>query len=71
MNRKMQHQVQPPASIPLRKEQVRREIQNFLKAVDSYPARAEKEPSLSFRRYLSSFFAVDRDGRRDRRSRRH
>lgn len=67
----MQRQVQPPVSAPVRQEQVRREIQNFLKAVDSYPARAAKEPALSFRRHLSSFFAVDRDGRQDRRSRRH
>jgi hypothetical protein len=34
------------------------EIQNFLRAVDSYPARVAKEPRVTFRQHLCSIFAA-------------
>jgi hypothetical protein len=46
-------------------EQVQAEINSFFQAVDSYPARAAMEPSLSFQQYLVTFFvAADGDRRR-------
>lgn len=36
-------------------EQVRREIQSFLRALDSYPDRAAKTPGISFEEHLGSF----------------
>jgi hypothetical protein len=56
---------QPREVVPLRSEQVQEEIQSFLQAVDSYPARVAKEPSVSFHQHLSSIFAA-RNDRRDR-----
>jgi hypothetical protein len=69
MKRKMHWQVQP-------REQVHEEIQNFLHALDSYPARVAKEPRINFQQHLSSFFAAHDDSdtddkRRDQRTRRH
>jgi hypothetical protein len=49
-----------------RSVQVKREIQNFLEALDSYPARVAREPRLSFRQHLCSVFASGRDPRADR-----
>ncbi len=63
--------VQPREAVPPRHEQVQLEIHNFLQAVDSYPARVAKEPSISFRQHLCSFFAPARDDRRDKRPGRH
>jgi hypothetical protein len=37
---------------------VEEEIQNFLRAVDSYPARVAKEPRVTFREHLSSISAA-------------
>ena len=37
-----------------RQKQARREIQAFLKAVNSYPDRFVKEPYLSFQQHLCS-----------------
>jgi hypothetical protein len=79
MKPKMQHQVQPRVIAPPRMAQIRRakrevqeEIQNFLRAVDSYPARVAKEPRVSFQQHLSSIFAArNNEGERDRRLRRH
>jgi hypothetical protein len=70
MSPKVQHHVQPRESVPPRNAQVREEIRNFLRAVDSYPDRAAKEPRLSFRQHLSSFFATAHDDRSDVRPRR-
>ena len=76
----MQHQVQPREIAPPRGAQVRivqgeveEEIQDFLQAVNSYPARVAKEPRLSFQQHLSSIFAArnDEHDRRDRSPRRH
>lgn len=52
----MQHHVQPRESAP-RQKQVSEEIQKFLSAVDSYPARAAKEPGLTFHQHLASLFS--------------
>jgi len=61
----MQCQVQPREIAPPRDEQVgvQEEIQNFLQALDSYPARAAKEPNVSFHQHLCSFFEESRDNR--------
>jgi hypothetical protein len=53
---------------PSRSAQVQREIENFLQALDSYPARVAREPRLSFHEHLSSVFAAARDHRRDLRA---
>ncbi len=53
---------------PSRSVQVQREIQNFLQALDSYPARVAREPRLSFHKHLCSVFAAARDHRRDPRA---
>ncbi|MFZ0439550.1 MAG: hypothetical protein WAL76_15600 [Candidatus Sulfotelmatobacter sp.] len=68
----MQYQVQPREIVVHRSEQiqVREEIQNFLRALDSYPARVAKEPSISFQQHLCSFFAPARDERHGNRFRR-
>ena len=49
------------APIPLVREQVRQEIQSFLHALDSYPARVAKEPRVSFHQHLCSLFAPARN----------
>ncbi|MFZ0416502.1 MAG: hypothetical protein WAM04_00240 [Candidatus Sulfotelmatobacter sp.] len=66
MKAKMQHHVQPRESVLPRNEQVSEEIEKFLRAVDSYPDRVAKEPSISFRRHLSSLFATSPNGKRRR-----
>src|SRR5271166_5555683 len=60
---KMQHHVQPRGSAPPRSEQVQEEIQNFLRAIDSYPTRFAKEPRISFQRHLRSFFSTGHEDR--------
>jgi hypothetical protein len=74
MKLKMQHQVQPREIAPpqtgkvqLLQGEVQEEIQNFLRAVDSYPARVAKEPSVTFQQHLCSIY----NDRRDRGPRRH
>jgi hypothetical protein len=61
-------------SVPLVGAQVRQEIQNFFRALDSYPARVAKEPRLSFHQHLCSLFAASpgrgSDDRRETRPRR-
>lgn len=69
-NQKMQHAVQPRQFEPLRNKQVQEEIQNFLHALDSYPARAAKEPRISFQQHLSGFLASAGDDRQGNRFRR-
>jgi hypothetical protein len=46
--------------------QVQQEIHNFLRALDSYPARAAKEPRVSFHQHLCSLFATDQNQRESR-----
>jgi hypothetical protein len=72
MKPKMQYQVQPREIVVHRSEQVRvrEEIQNFLQALDSYPARVAKEPGISFHQHLCSFFAPAHDERHGSRFRR-
>ncbi len=57
-----------PTIASSRSMQVQREIQNFLQALDSYPARVAREPRLSFHQHLCSVFAAARDHRRDPRA---
>jgi hypothetical protein len=57
-----------PTIASSRSMQVQREIQNFLQALDSYPARVAREPRLSFHQHLCSVFAAARDHRRDSRA---
>jgi hypothetical protein len=74
MKRKMHVHIQPSEVTPPRHEQVQAEIQSFLQAVDSYPARVAKQPGLTFQQHLSQVFAAHEiryDGRRDATSRRH
>jgi hypothetical protein len=68
MKSKMHYHVQPREIVSPRHEQVQLEIHNFLQAVDSYPARVAKEPSISFRQHLCSFFVP---ARRENRPSRH
>ncbi len=77
----MHHQVQPPeiaaprsAHVPFVQGDVQEEIQDFLQAVNSYPARVAKEPRITFRQHLSSISAAridDEEERRESRLRRH
>jgi hypothetical protein len=64
MRPKVIDRIQPREVVHLRSEQVQEEIQSFLEAVDSYPARVAQEPSVSFHQHLSSIFAA-RNDRRD------
>jgi hypothetical protein len=74
MKPKMHHQVQPREIAPPRmaqiqgeKREVEKEIQDFLRAVNSYPARVAKEPRISFQQHLCSLFAArNNEGERDR-----
>jgi hypothetical protein len=75
MKSKVQYQVQPRQTLPSSdeevdgeavQEQVQEEIKKFQLALDSYPARAAKEPSVSFQQHLCSISAGRSDG--DRRS---
>jgi hypothetical protein len=61
MKRKVHRQVQRRKTV-LPNARVRQEIKNFLQALDSYPARAAKERSVSFQEHLCSIF-VGRDDR--------
>jgi hypothetical protein len=71
MKPKVHYHVQPREIVSPCNEQVQQEIQNFFQAVDSYPARAVKEPRISFQQHLCSIFAGRSDDeRRDTRSRR-
>lgn len=77
MKPKMHHQVQPRQIVPPpnvqvqgHDVQVQEEIDNFLQALDSYPARVAKEPRVSFQQHLSSFFTAARDRRHDNHPRR-
>lgn len=54
-------------SVPMKRDQAQEDIRNFLRALDSYPARVAEEPRLSFHEHLCSIFADggSRDHRRD------
>jgi hypothetical protein len=47
--------------ISYRNRQAFEEIQEFLRAVESYPERVAKEPTITFRRHLSSLIAAPED----------
>ncbi len=70
MKAKMHCQVQPREIAPPCNEEAQREIQKFLRALNSYPARAAKDPGVSFRQHLCSAFET-RGERRDTHPRRH
>jgi hypothetical protein len=57
MKPKVHYQVQPRQNIPP-EAQVQQEIQNFLYALDSYPARAAKQPRVTFQEHLCSISAA-------------
>jgi len=44
-----------------RNRQAFEEIKEFLRAVESYPERVAKEPTITFRRHLSSLIAAPED----------
>lgn len=48
----------------LENEQVRREIQSFLRALDSYPKRFSKDPDITFEEHRSSLAVLIPDRRR-------
>ena len=56
MKRKMNSVIQPQEIGSPRADQTEREIHNFLLAIDSYPARVAKDPTLTFQQHLCSFF---------------
>jgi hypothetical protein len=58
----MQGQTQPRI-VPERSVQVEQEIQNFLQALDSYPARVAREPRVTFHQHLCGIFAARLDSR--------
>ncbi|HXO36502.1 MAG TPA: hypothetical protein VN901_29510 [Candidatus Acidoferrales bacterium] len=55
----MKPKMQGPISHPNR--QAFEEIREFLRAVESYPERVAKEPTITFRRHLSSLIAAPED----------
>lgn len=63
MKSKMHYHVQPRETVQPRNEEARLEIQNFLHALDSYPARAAKEPRISFQQHLSTVSVTLHDDR--------
>jgi hypothetical protein len=65
---KMHYHVQPRETVQPRNEQVRLEIQNFLHALDSYPARAAKEPRISFQQHLCTVSVPAHDDQRSNRA---
>jgi hypothetical protein len=72
MKPKVHYQVQPrqtvpPLSEPVHVLQVQQEIENFLRALDSYPARAAKDPQVTFQQHMSSIFAAHDDDSNPRR----
>ncbi len=68
MKQKVHRQVLPRKTV-LHNAHVRREINNFLQALDSYPDRVAKEPNVTFQQHLCSIFAGRDDRRRNRPSR--
>jgi hypothetical protein len=66
MKSKMRNHVQSRAGILKRSELARREIQEFLQAVDSYPACAAEDRSLSFQQHLGRIVATPQPGSRER-----
>ena len=65
----MHYPVQPremvtPRSGPIHivRGQVQEEIENFLQALNSYPARVAKDPGITFHQHLCSFFRGARYG---------
>jgi hypothetical protein len=77
MKAKMQQQIQPPEIAPplstqvhIAKRRVQEEIQNFLEAVDSYPAQAAKQPGITFQQHLNNIVGASKDRNEDEYDRR-
>jgi hypothetical protein len=60
MKPKVHYQVQPRQVVPP-EAQVQQDIQNFLRALDSYPARAAKQPRVTFLQHMCSVSAARND----------
>jgi hypothetical protein len=69
MKRKVHYRIQlgQPASTIA---QAQHEIHNFLQALDSYPARAAKEPGITFHEHLCTVLDED-EGSGETRMQRH
>ena len=57
MKRKLGSQIQSCEIRLPSHEQAKSEIQSFLRAVDSYPARVAENPALTFHQHLRSLLA--------------
>jgi hypothetical protein len=68
MQRKAHCQIQLPQFISA--AETRKEIADFLEALESYPARAAEQPLLSFHQHLVTISASRRPATRTRRGRR-
>lgn len=54
----MKTRMQPREKLFLRNKQVRREIQRFLQALDSYPDRFARNPGITFEQHLWSLVSA-------------
>jgi hypothetical protein len=64
MKPKVHYQVQPRQNVPP-EAQVHQEIETFLRALDTYPARAAKQPRVTFQEHLCSISAARNDNDND------
>jgi hypothetical protein len=69
MKMKRHHATDLRVSDPERENEVQREIDGFLRAVNSYPDRFAREPYLSFEQHLSNVVTAEPPPRRDEDSR--
>jgi hypothetical protein len=60
MSRQKQPAVGTAASDARREREVQREIENFMRALTSYPDRFARDPYLSFEQHLFRIAAADR-----------
>ena len=63
----MPYLVQIPENLRLINEPARQEILHFIAAIDSYPARAAKNPRLTFQQHLGCILAAARKNSPNRR----
>ncbi len=63
MKRKMLDYVQSRAGLLPRNEQARKEIENFLSALNSYPDRAANDPGLTFQQHFYRLLASSAENR--------
>jgi hypothetical protein len=60
MRWKKQRHAQPRADVLESNRLASEALQQFIRAIESYPERFAKEPGISFRRHLSSLFTASR-----------